>query len=125
MDTKTQRYDSEIEKQMVDLFQKQGWDCKLTSEPIRVAEGNSFIPDITLENDGRVFGYVECYGDVIAEKKQEQILYILDTCKPELFILTNGANYEVYFDSKYVGSMTVPIGYNEFTQKNGYLCTQK
>ena len=116
MDLEIMKRGPELEKRMLNLFSKQGWDCTQTYK-IRLSDDLCLIPDITLAKDDHIYGFVECFLGSINERHRERIIYLLETYKPELFIITNGLHYEVYFDGKYVGTMTVPIGYYEFSQR--------
>ena len=40
----------------------------------------------------------------------------VDPEKVENTVLTDGVNYEVYFDGKYLGTMTVPMSFSRFGQ---------
>lgn len=112
----------DLEKYIMQAFEEQGWDCKASSERIVISEGKYFAPDITLMKNGEILGFVECYitrnSASILSKKQEQIMFILEQYRPQIFILTNGISFETYFDCKYAGTMTVPISYHTYSQKN-------
>lgn len=106
----------ELERRVAEVFAKEGWECK--SDP---SAWTGF--DITLRKDDHIYGYVETY---ICDKqnphffahfmknKMQHIQQHLDELKPELFILTDGMSYEIYFNCKYAMTTTVPIGYHEY-----------
>ncbi len=95
---------------VVKIFEAAGWRCDTKPENLRFSNGMPFKPDLKISNGNSFCGYVEIYlphRDKI--EKMKYVLGILKTFNPELFILTNGESYEVYFDGKYKGSMTVPL----------------
>ena len=114
------RYGDMLEINMTELFSKNGWECNRQVR-IKDTSGRIYIPDITLTKDGKEYGFVECvYGD-ISEQKIKQIMYMIDMLKPQLFILTDGVSFEVYLDSKYIGTMNTPLSYESFVERSRLL----
>ncbi len=120
METRLRNEGPLLEARMCEQFSKYGWDCNKINKKIEISPNSFFYPDITLSKDNHVYGFVDCYLGSITKRKLETVIFILEQYKPELFILTNGISYEVYFDCKYVGTMTVPMGYNEFKRLFAY-----
>lgn len=97
----------ELEYRMTSAFQRGGWDVDRTGRY-----------DILLCHDGHEIGIVECifaYNEnpfPVRDAKRIKKFFNQDI---PLFILTDGANYEVYYDGQFIGSMTVPLSYAGYT----------
>ena len=105
-----------LEEWVFKSFSRQGWDCEKSPYWIDMPNKSRFCPDIVLTKEGKIYGFVECYAGQQLMKKKDGILYIVDHLKPELFVLTDGSYYEVYFNGRYVDTMTVPISFLGFSQ---------
>lgn len=99
----------ELEEACAQLFSNLGWRVK--KEQIVTLETGSFCPDIVLSDGDRDCGYVEVVTSMEPEallKKKEAIQVIIDKCKPELFVLTNGMVFDIFYNGKFAGSQTTP-----------------
>ena len=114
---KTPLPESILEKEIAQRFQDSGWDCMFHTQRLKTPDGRMFCPDIVLAKDGKVYGYVECFTpQLLTPDRVNRITYGVEELKPEIFVLTDGVNYEVYFDGKYLGTMTVPMSFSRFGQ---------
>lgn len=100
---------AELEEACASLFSNLGWDVK--KETIITLEKGVFRPDIELSDGGKVYGYVEVVTsmepkDLVA--KQQTIKVIMDKCKPELFVLTNGIIFDIFYNGNFAGTQSVP-----------------
>lgn len=109
-----------LEKRMVKLFEKAGWDCKSCTP--------SDVFDIELCKDGKSFGYVVTYmcknpRDMkrVVDRILDRIMELLNSVKPEIFILTDGKSFETYFRGEYFSTTTIPLEYNVYMQMNRLL----
>ena len=105
-----------LEKKVLEMFSQQGWDCNFEQKMIEMP-GRMFVPDITLMKDGQIHGFVECISGNVTHKKREQVLHIISEYKPKLFILTDGISYEVYINSKFIGTMSTPLSYEAYSRQ--------
>lgn len=91
------------------LFSNLGWIVK--EEQIVTLETGTFCPDIVLSDGTKDCGFVEVVTSMepkeIAQKK-ETIQVIMDKCKPEVFILTNGMIFDIFYKGKFIGSQSTP-----------------
>ena len=98
-----------LEDACAQLFSNVGWRVK--KEQIVTLETGSFCPDIVLSDGDRDCGYVEVVTSMepqaLLEKKKD-IQVIIDKCKPDLFVLTNGMIFDIFYKGKFVGSQTTP-----------------
>ena len=111
----TRLKENELEVACVKLFSNLGWDAKLASD---VSFGTRTLrPDIVLSDGLKDCGYVEVISSMKPEsiwRKKEQIQFIIDKCKPAIFILTNGIVFDVFYDGKYSGSNSTPPSIHTF-----------
>lgn len=89
---------------------------EIVMKSLTIPDDDSTLPDIILTDDGNITAYVECYNEHLSEEKQKKILDVISQRKAELVILTNGITFETYYNSKYIDTMTVPMGRREFKQ---------
>lgn len=99
----------ELEAECVKLFSNLGWTVKV--EQIVELETGTFRPDIVLSDGDKDCGYVEVItsmGYKELTQKQEVIQVIMDKCKPEVFIVTNGVVFDIFYNGEFAGSQTTP-----------------
>lgn len=99
----------DLEKACMILFSNLGWSVKTQQ---RLAyESETFCPDLVLSDGNKDYGFVEIVTSMDNNtliKKKKIIQLIIEKYKPELFILTNGIIFDVFYDGKYKGSQTTP-----------------
>ena len=96
-----------IIERCIKIFTNLGWSVECE----RTIEGLSLRPDIVLSFEGKTYGYVEVVGDKdidIVVRKKEEIAYYLENNKPEIFILTNGIIFDIFYEGRYSNTLTVP-----------------
>ncbi len=99
-----------LEKACIILFSNLGWSVK--TQQRLVYESETFCPDLILSDRNKVYGFVEIVTSMDNNtliRKKKTIQLILEKYKPELFILTNGIIFDVFYNGKYKGSQTTPL----------------
>lgn len=98
-----------LEDACLRLFSNLGWTVR-KEEVVNVASG-MVQPDFVLSDGDREFGYVEVItstnADSLAQKKNV-IQVMVDQCKPDVFIITNGMVFDIFYKGKFAGSMSNP-----------------
>ena len=99
----------ELVELCVNVFSRLGWNVKKNKKIIC----DPFIlkSDIVLLLGEKEYGYVDVVTDfskdsLIKEKKQVQL--VIENVKPKLFILTNGMEYDVFWDGIFTQKCTIP-----------------
>ena len=116
---KKRKVDSAVELQCMNLFENLGWTVELQKR----IKGLCFTPDLALISEGRVCGYVETIGDQDKDiglllRKKDQVLNYIITSKPDLFVFTNGAVFDVFYHGHYFATQTVPPAPDGFLTMN-------
>lgn len=99
----------ELESACATLFSNLGWVVK--EEQIVTLERGTFRPDLVLSDGDKDYGFVEVVTSMEPKAlaaKREAIQVIMDKCKPDLFILTNGVVFDIFYNGKFAGSQTIP-----------------
>lgn len=101
--------EKELEEHCVNLFADFGWDVR--KEEIVKCEKGTFRADLVLGDGSKDYGFVEIVSnsspdDII--RKKESIECIMDACKPDVCVLTNGTVFDVFYRGQYSGSQDVP-----------------
>lgn len=102
----------ELEIRVFNAFSHAGWEC--------IMANSTRSHDITLTKNGKVFGYIEIYicSNVNAFKRKiERIIHAVKEEKPPVFILTDGITFETYFDGVYYDTLTLPVSYTLFLNR--------
>ncbi|PHU35384.1 hypothetical protein [Pseudobutyrivibrio ruminis] len=118
--------EQELENHCVELFSKFGWDVR--KEEIVKLEKGSFRADLVIGDGGRDYGFVEVVSSSTPEgmiKKKESIECIMDACKPDVCILTNGTVFDIFYKGEYTGTQEVPPTPEDLRRTNRLLAYAK
>lgn len=105
--------EAELKEICANLFSNLGWTVK--NEQIITLETGTFQPDIVLSDGKKDYGFVEVITSMdpkTIQEKKEVIQVIMDKCKPDLFILTNGMVFDIFYNGKFTGSQSTPPSIN-------------
>lgn len=109
----------ELEQYCVDLFTRLGW--KVKKEDVLSVETGNFRADMIIGDGKKDYGFVEVISansiNSVIEKK-EQLQCIIDKCKPEICILTNGLVFDIFYKGTYTGTQTTPPTLEDVNRMN-------
>lgn len=98
---------TELENRCQVLFENLGWE--VTKEMPK--ESNLFMSDLALWNNSELYGYVEiitAFDSKALQKRKNEIIDMLSSIKPKIFIITNGFSFDVFYDGFYSTTLSVP-----------------
>ena len=109
--------DFELVQVVSKIFSNLGWTVNLQKKVFFGDRPHSL--DIVLLFSEHVCGIVEVFAPLKTKNimaKREQIKTIINYLKPEIFILTNGFVFEIFYDGKFFNSQSIPPSIQTFHQ---------